>query len=198
MAKETSRRRPGAFAACCALLCACAAAAPANSPGVAADVPRGGECNFGIDCADKFASCINGFCQPGVGCQTDAACVSGGKRCDTKLGKCVQCLADADCGAGQFCANDACVAVFNEKCASIVDCPLRGYCDVAHSKCYQCVNVCDAKYEICQAGMCVPSPNGCYPDARVCVGKELRTCNATGDGFASQTCGGGCANGACQ
>jgi hypothetical protein len=62
------------------------------------------------------------------------------------------------------------------------------FCDAVALKCVQCLMDmhCGGLDQVCKAGQCVDAP--CVPDAKLCSGTQLKTCNHQGTGWASHEC----------
>ncbi|HET9956787.1 MAG TPA: hypothetical protein VFQ61_19965, partial [Polyangiaceae bacterium] len=94
-------------------------------------------------------------------CDRNAQCepLSATKLCDTKAGKCVECLpsaASSGCGPGQYCDSNRC----SVGCSSNDECPTGLECDVESHQCRGCedgaTDAC-AVGTSCKDGRCVPS-----------------------------------------
>ncbi len=136
----------------------------------------GGTCPPG--CADG-ETCVDGRCQAGSVCQTDADCeVPEAPRCDVESGRCVECLDAADCAEGEICSGGVCAqqAVCTEDsqcemgqicvdgacvagCHSNRDCPDGWTClpdQDPHGTCVECQNDGDCgPGQACSDGRCV-------------------------------------------
>lgn len=93
-------------------------------------------------------------------CASDGDCsVEVGRPfCNSKLGECVECVADEDCPPVR--AHCLLAAGTCEKCATDADCPAATpHCDAKGHACAECVKNgdCRAGY-LCQAGTCTVTP----------------------------------------
>lgn len=103
-----------------------------------------------------------------------------------RVGVCLECGDDTDCGETGTCVAGTCQA----SCSSDKDCTGLGkLCDKATAFCASCLSVDDcAVGEFCSGGEC--SSTLCHPGESTCVGTDvLAECNADGTGFlAPQAC----------
>jgi hypothetical protein len=153
------------------------------------------------------------FCHPQTGscsllCDADAPPEQAGcplaERCDTRLGLCVDCLIDTDCGATLPVCDDragTCVeCVFASDCTgarpvcdpvtsrciecnSDVDCSATGrVCLVAEQRCVQCRNDADCS-GVEDDGLCLPGEQRCVEciDEDDCNDPERPFCSAEGE-----------------
>jgi hypothetical protein len=157
------------------------------------------ETNFEL-CADCFsavecgpaAECIRNHCVPFTSCASRTECGSE-QVCHVELGRCVECLADADCDAGETCVSQRC----RLRCQSDKDCrTVNLLCDQAAGYCAACAAAapCD-EGQACVDGDCVARV--CEPGVRACGGGGIVTCSADGSGFGEpERCPAGCITGA--
>jgi hypothetical protein len=159
---------------------------------------------LGVACV--LASIAIGGCGPGHGaapdvgprsCTSDRQCSAAGLVCDLTRGVCVECVAMADCSAGQACRSGVCANVV--ACMSSRTCPGQ-VCDTRLHYCVDCVTDIDCRNgQTCHAGDCVAPPPTCTSDrecstmglvcnvaARVCV-----ECNGAADCTSGMLCSSG-------
>ncbi|HEY1089384.1 MAG TPA: hypothetical protein VGE37_16900, partial [Archangium sp.] len=160
-----------------------------------------GACEAG--CRTDTDRCPTGFCKAGVGCVScvvDSQCGAGqvcannscvpgcsaqnptcpsGLVCDASLGRCVECVNNAQCPNAPLTVCDPTTSTCVQ-CAANSDCtnPLRPVCDPATNTCVTCLSNADCPNNgVCNMNRCVQ----CLSDAQ-CGGLTPR-CNLT-----SNTC----------
>ena len=153
------------------------------------------QCQSGLHCA-------NGCCTPGTAgsCAKDADCSAHPSTpvCDLAQGACVACVTAADCGPGNLCQANACVA--QQGCSSSGECrDPTPVCDVALHACVACLSAadcadplrpnCDASHHCVASAACrddgdcaKPAPK-CQPGSGRCV-----ACLSTADCPAPLVC----------
>ena len=164
------------------------------------------ECLSDKDCAGKRCDTINGRCVDAVPqCNTPDKCGPGCVRCPSDRPLCldgqvcVECRADTDCGAGNFCLSGECSPCAIDRhcgtrCASCGgDAPVCLTSDgtAAHSGCVRCLH--DSQ---CPGGICDSSTHNCKSPGcgmtcamgTLCDGKRCVTCYAN----THCPCGGSC------
>jgi hypothetical protein len=99
--------------------------------------------------------------------------------CNTSAGRCVQCIASADCSEDQLCVANVC----RKSCASDIVCtPMGLLCDKTNGYCAQCLGHGDcADSEHCAMGKC--APDQCASGEASCVGTAIALCLPNGEGF---------------
>ena len=146
-----------------------------------------------------------------VNCIGDADCKgAGAPRCEVKSNTCVGCLSNDQCGAGQYCSSNACVA----GCKANSDCGGGGagadggaggiQCDLPSHTCVQCVDDTACGFgQVCAGNKCVAGCNpqhGCAGGQACCGGacvailSDARNCGGCGNACAT---GAACCGGAC-
>ena len=105
-----------------------------------------------------------------LACSNDGTCPPGTPYCDTKLGYCVQCVGDANCGTNRVCsANDTCVTCTSDsQCsAPTAHCSAAGAC-VMCTDTTQCTagQQCNTNTNKCVAGC--GSNGDCGSAAPIC------------------------------
>ena len=88
-----------------------------------------------------------------LACTSDAECPTVRPTCDTQTGSCVACIQDADCGANQYCLQQACVARTPSGIA-----PPTGTCAPIASACE--TGLCDPLTGLCGAPASHPCGQG--------------------------------------
>lgn len=135
---------------------------------------------------------------PGTTCDSDRECSEMGLVCDRVMHRCVECIADADCGRGRYCPP-------SHVCAAQVCTPGESTCLGAtrQSTCNsrgsaQTESAC-ASGETCRGNRCQPS--ACTPGASTCdeATGQRRVCNTEGSGTTLVACASGqrCSDGVC-
>lgn len=97
-------------------------------------------------------------------CKSSKDCAASGQVCDRSrlpAGRCVDCVANADClSAGQRCLQNVCVA--ETACQSDKQCPASAVCNKAEGVCVACNADTDcAKGQVCVDTQCLPKPPPC-------------------------------------
>jgi peptidoglycan-associated lipoprotein len=99
------------------------------------------ECRDDAQCASKYPDakrvCHEGRCEARPECHVDTDCVAMGPNLVCKHSSCVpQCSSDSECGAGQHCINQKCLAQMacgaDSECAAGQAC-LAGVCQAAEA-----------------------------------------------------------------
>ena len=182
-----------------------------GGPACAEDLGRCVECVPERDACspDKHCDPDTFTCQPG--CRADEGCATG-ERCHVPTHACVDCLGDADCGAGSHCVDQQCVP----GCTTDVSCGPNARCcggacvatatSVTH--CGACGTTCSTPNAtpVCNGGVC--GIGGCasgHADCNKSVGDgcetDVRTslshCGACGQTCAPANATGQCAAGSC-
>jgi hypothetical protein len=182
--------------------------------------PTNDRCAPAQHCDGATFRCVDG-CRADEGCVTDAGVPDGGaagERCDTVAHRCVACVVDAHCPAGQLCVGNACAA----GCSPSRPCPGSDVCcsgacvdpqtNTAH--CGACGGACalPRAAAACLAGRCAvgrcddgfadcdgdPS-NGCEVDTRTSPAHCGACNNVCRVANASAVCAmGACGLGACD
>jgi hypothetical protein len=147
-----------------------------------------GTCGTSSDCPDPSKSfCVGGVC---TGCSTilcasrvdggTAVCATSG----TAAGKCVECVADAQCAgnpAKGFCVNNACTGCTIALCAGKVDGGASLICATSGTAAGQCVE--------CMAdAQCTKDPAKGFCTNNACTGCTTALCAGKVDGGASLIC----------
>jgi hypothetical protein len=157
-----------------------------------------------LQSADAAASDAGmGGCRFSLDCPVDLVC-------DQATRRCVQCLIERDCPAGQSCLDARCVVMPLPGCKSNDDCKsdlsLR-VCNTTNGKCVACVAPTDCpKFNDCVSNECKPtnacaatpdckpeqycSNNMCVADvctagSMTCQSNGVATCKSDGSGFAA-------------
>lgn len=132
-----------------------------------------------------IVSCGNSLDCPG----TDLVCA---KEEGARVGVCLECGDDTDCGEAGTCLAGTCVTA----CSSDKDCTALGkLCDKGRGLCASCLSETDCPTgEYCNAGEC--SNTLCSPGELSCVGLAvLAECNAEGTGYLTPHA---CESGSCS
>lgn len=140
---------------------------------------------------------------PSGPCSSSRMCP--GQVCDTARSRCVDCLSEVDCAAGQRCVSNQCVAP-PSSCRSDRDCSmLNQVCNLGRMLCVDCVTARDCGGgQYCTAeGDC--EMQVCAPGAASCVNGTTRgVCNDDGSRRVETACPAGanavaqCASGSCS
>jgi len=114
------------------------------------DIARG----ICVECLTKNDCPNSPICNQKIGqcvdCTADADCGAAAHACDVPTGACVPCLVNPDCDAGFVCVSRSCV----KTCSTSVDCggTQPPVCDVAAGHCVECVKRSDCKAPIPACG----------------------------------------------
>jgi hypothetical protein len=141
-------------------------------------------------------------------CASDDECRAAGLVCDPLPKRCVECLFDRDCSAGERCADRQCRGVV--RCTNSLDCANAPFgetiCDTSQGRCVACVGNpdCQAGHE-CIGNACVavtscinsldcPMGKVCDTGARQCVECVADADCGTGKKCANRRCRSACAS----
>jgi hypothetical protein len=130
-------------------------------------------CDASLGCVDCVRStdcpaadggevtCTAGRCETVVPCTNSLQCPTN-QVCDSALGRCVECVLDADCGTGMTCQTQRCVR--SVECTVTSDCASPQLCDTAVGRCVDCLSLVDCPTgQTCELGSCIDTTSGCKP-----------------------------------
>jgi hypothetical protein len=134
-------------------------------------------------------------------CTSDKQCTPLKQLCDTRLGRCADCLSTADCATGTACSAGACVVALCTPSAVFCDGNAIKTCDPAGqgstlTKTCAAGQYCDPTAVACASLVCVPG-------TPACDGTRATRCNALGSAYESggtdcAAASQACVSGACK
>jgi hypothetical protein len=169
------------------------ATAIGDDAGSGADVDDGPDlptCIDNLDCRGGEV-CRDGYCRES--CEAGDPCTGVLLACDLIAGICVECTADADCGANAECVNQACEFA----CTSDAACGAGEFCNLATGGCQprECTSDVDCRGGFrCEDSVCVSIDDViCEPGSLRCSGDgdSVIACSADGTRQSLLACEGG-------
>ncbi len=146
--------------------------------------PCNGECEAGYICDEERQACVPEGWKPTGVCATNADCSGATPRCEVDLGRCVACLANADCPGGR-CDPLSFTCTRSGACQATADCAgdaSKPFCS-ASGQCVECLTSLDCPAvggtrRVCDRSVnrCVAS--GCETDDDCAVDPGGRFCEA--------------------
>jgi len=157
------------------------------------------QCRRSAHCPDLHGRCVAGTCTSPATCKSDKDCTQAAGVCDLATGYCVDCLASADCAAGESCAGKECIGKA-PTCQTSKHCAGWGQvCDAKELACIDCKAHSDcATDRHCLQGVC--AADVCKAGAAACKDiMQVSACSPAGDQLQLTSCKAteSCQNGVC-